>query len=437
MEMSVSEKLKILGAGAKYDVSCASSGVSRKSGSGQTGSTVFSGLCHTFTEDGRCISLLKVLMSNKCRFNCAYCVNRAENDIPRASFTPRELADLTMEFYRRNYIEGLFLSSGVVGSPDNTMELMIKTVKILREEYRFGGYIHAKIIPGADERLAERMGRLCDRISINLEFASRRALKLLASDKSQTDIIGSMGSVTNRLLENAEERRKFKSAPPFAPAGQSTQLIIGATAERDYTIVRLAQALYKRLGMKRVYYSAYVPVVKHPDLPGRDTSPPLVREHRLYQADWLIRFYGFTPEDIFSDRDESLDLEVDPKISWALKHADFFPVEVNTADYYTLLRVPGIGQRTAQRIVQARRFSRLEDINLIKMGMVRRAFYFITVNGRFLGRCAPDNPALKFMLRDNNINCQITFDSLMSAKRLEDEGSAAGLISAVSASSPA
>lgn len=432
MELSTAEKLKILGAGAKYDVSCASSGVNRKAKPGQVGSAAACGLCHTFTEDGRCISLLKVLMSNQCIFNCAYCVNRADNDIPRTAFTPREIADLTIEFYRRNYIEGLFLSSGVVGSPDNTMELMINAIRILREEYRFGGYIHAKIIPGSDNRLADILGRLCDRISINMEFASHRALRLLAVDKSHTDIIGSMGNVTNRLVQNKEERRKFKSAPLFAPAGQSTQLIIGATAERDYTIVRLAQALYKKLGMKRVYYSAYMPIVKHPDLPGKDVSPPLVREHRLYQADWLMRYYGFTPEDIFSDKDESLDLEVDPKISWALKHADFFPIEVNSADYYTLLRVPGIGQRTAKRIIQSRRFSRLDDKSLVKMGMIRRAFYFITVNGKFLGRCAPDNPALKFILKDNNLNGQITFDSIISDKRIEDEKSAAKLISAVS-----
>lgn len=432
MNLSIAEKLKILGAGAKYDVSCASSGINRKAKPGQIGSTTACGLCHTFAEDGRCISLLKVLMSNQCIFNCAYCVNRADNDIVRTAFTPREIADLTIEFYRRNYIEGLFLSSGVVGTPDNTMELMIKAIRILRNEYRFGGYIHAKIIPGSDKRLADILGRLCDRISINMEFASHRALNLLASDKSHKDIISSMGNVTNQLVQNKEERRKFKSAPLFAPAGQSTQLIIGATAERDYTIVRLAQALYKKLGMKRVYYSAYMPIVKHPDLPGKDTSPPIVREHRLYQADWLMRFYGFTPEEIFSDKDESLDLEVDPKISWALKHADFFPVEVNSADYYTLLRVPGIGQRTAQRIVQSRRFSRLDDTNLVKMGMIRRAFYFITVNGRFLGRCLPDNPALKFILKDNSLNGQITFDNIIKGKQIEDEASAAKLISAVS-----
>mgnify|MGYP005806771829 FL=1 len=432
MNLSIAEKLKILGAGAKYDVSCASSGINRKAKPGQIGSTAACGLCHTFAEDGRCISLLKVLMSNQCIFNCAYCVNRADNDIVRTAFTPREIADLTIEFYRRNYIEGLFLSSGVVGTPDNTMELMIKAIRILRNEYRFGGYIHAKIIPGSDKRLADILGRLCDRISINMEFASHRALNLLASDKSHKDIISSMGNVTNQLVQNKEERRKFKSAPLFAPAGQSTQLIIGATAERDYTIVRLAQALYKKLGMKRVYYSAYMPIVKHPDLPGKDTSPPIVREHRLYQADWLMRFYGFTPEEIFSDKDESLDLEVDPKISWALKHADFFPVEVNSADYYTLLRVPGIGQRTAQRIVQSRRFSRLDDTNLVKMGMIRRAFYFITVNGRFLGRCLPDNPALKFILKDNSLNGQITFDNIIKGKQIEDEASAAKLISAVS-----
>ncbi len=412
MRMSLSEKLKILGAAAKYDVSCASSGVNRSGKPGGVGSAVSCGLCHSFTEDGRCLSLLKVLMSNQCVYDCAYCLNRASNDIPRAAFTPRELADLTIEFYRRNYIEGLFLSSGVLGTPDNTMEQMIKAITILRSEYLFNGYIHAKIIPGASDELTERLGRLCDRISVNMEFASHRALNLLAQDKSHKEIISSMGSVTNKLIQNKEERRLFKSAPDFAPSGQSTQLIVGATRERDYTIIRLADAMYKKLRLKRVYYSAYLPVVKHPDLPSLDISPPLQREHRLYQADFLLRFYQFTPEEILSQKDSDLDLDVDPKISWALRNPDFFPVEINTADYYTLLRVPGIGQRSAKRIVQSRRFSRLDETGLLKMGAVKRALNFITINGKFYGQCQPGHPMLRAILRDNDPSGQITFDTL-------------------------
>ena len=430
--MDVLEKLTILTDSAKYDVACTSSGSERPGDETGLGSTVAAGLCHAFAADGRCISLLKVLLSNCCVYDCKYCVNRVTNDVPRAAFTPRELADLTIGFYRRNYIEGLFLSSAVLRSPDYTMEQMIGVLELLRGEYRFRGYIHAKAIPGADPALVARLGLLADRISINIELPSERSLSLLAPDKSKRAILAPMKQVSQSVTQSKAELMRYRKAPQFAPAGQSTQMIIGASPETDYQILRLTEGLYQKYSLKRVFFSAYIPVAEDSLLPALDTKPPLLREHRLYQADWLMRYYGFMPEEIFSDKDESLDLEVDPKISWALKNADFFPVEVNSADYYTLLRVPGIGQRTAKRIIKSRQFSRLDDKSLVKMGMIRRAFYFITVNGKFLGRCTPDNPALKFILKDNNLNGQITFDSIISDKHIEDEKSAAKLISAVS-----
>ena len=383
--MDVLEKLTILTDAAKYDAACTSSGGNRTSKKGYVGNTSSSvaGCCHSFSADGRCVTLLKVLMTNCCVYDCKYCVNRRSNDTKRAAFTPEELADLTINFYRRNYIEGLFLSSGVLRSPDYTTELMIRSLRILREEYRFNGYIHAKAIPGAAPELVEQLGLLADRLSVNIELPSEAGLKLLAPDKTKQAILAPMRQIQTRNLENKEELVKYRYAPKFAPAGQSTQLIVGATPDSDFHILRLTQGLYDRYGLKRVFYSAYVPVVEHALLPSKDVKPPLLREHRLYQADWLLRFYGFRAEELLDEAHQDFDPRVDPKCSWALTHLDFFPVEVNTADYETLLRVPGVGVISARRILAARRNGRLHVDDLKKLGVVmKRAQYFLTASGR-------------------------------------------------------
>ena len=391
------KKLEILGAAAKYDVSCASSGINRGGAPGSIGSATACGICHSWTEDGRCVSLLKVLMSNVCSYNCAYCNNRCSNDIPRASFSPQELAQLTIEFYRRNYIEGLFISSAVVGNADYTMELFIWTLELLRHQYRFRGYIHAKVIPGADPQLVSRLGMLADRISCNIEFACRHSMALLAADKSHEAILTPMSFIRDRRLELAEVKR----GPQFVPAGQTTQLLVGAAGERDLTLLRLTEGLYSRYSLKRVYFSAYIPVASNPNLPAITTQPPLKREHRLYQADWLLRFYGFTASEILDSAHPNLDLTVDPKVDYALRHPELYPVEVNTADYELLLRIPGIGVTSARRIVAARKFGSLNETGLKKIGVVlKRARYFITIQGRFPGSCTPDNPALRDILSD-------------------------------------
>lgn len=383
--MDVLEKLTILTDAAKYDAACTSSGGNRTSKKGYVGNTSSSvaGCCHSFSADGRCVTLLKVLMTNCCVYDCKYCVNRRSNDTKRAAFTPEELADLTINFYRRNYIEGLFLSSGVLRSPDHTTELMIRSLRILREEYRFNGYIHAKAIPGAAPELVEQLGLLADRLSVNIELPSEAGLKLLAPDKTKQAILAPMRQIQTRNLENKEELVKYRYAPKFAPAGQSTQLIVGATPDSDFHILRLTQGLYDRYGLKRVFYSAYVPVVEHALLPSKDVKPPLLREHRLYQADWLLRFYGFRAEELLDEAHQDFDPRVDPKCSWALTHLDFFPVEVNTADYEALLRVPGVGIVSARRILAARRNGRLHVDDLKKLGVVmKRAQYFLTASGR-------------------------------------------------------
>ena len=383
--MDVLEKLTILTDAAKYDAACTSSGGNRTSKKGYVGNTSSSvaGCCHSFSADGRCVTLLKVLMTNCCVYDCKYCVNRRSNDTKRAAFTPEELADLTINFYRRNYIEGLFLSSGVLRSPDYTTELMIRSLRILREEYRFNGYIHAKAIPGAAPELVEQLGLLADRLSVNIELPSEAGLNLLAPDKTKQAILAPMRQIQTRNLENKEELVKYRYAPRFAPAGQSTQLIVGATPDSDFHILRLTQGLYDRYGLKRVFYSAYVPVVEHALLPSKDVKPPLLREHRLYQADWLLRFYGFRAEELLDEAHQDFDPRVDPKCSWALTHLDFFPVEVNTADYETLLRVPGVGVISARRILAARRNGRLHVDDLKKLGVVmKRAQYFLTASGR-------------------------------------------------------
>ena len=384
--MDVLEKLAILTDAAKYDAACTSSGVKRSSRPGYIGNTSSSvmGCCHTFSGDGRCVTLLKVLMTN-CVYDCKYCVNRCSNDVLRAAFTPAELADLTIQFYRRNYIEGLFLSSGVMVSPDYTTERMIRCLELLRNQYRFNGYIHAKTIPGTSPELVTRLGLLADRLSVNIELPSEQGLQTLAPNKTRQAIFRPMGLITGALQENREALAKYRHAPQFAPAGQSTQMIVGATADSDRHILTLAQSLYRKYQLKRVFFSAYVPVVESSLLPALDTKPPLLREHRLYQADWLLRFYGFQAEELLDEAEPNFDTRLDPKCTWALRHPDFFPVEVNTADRETLLRVPGIGTVSARRILCARRGGPLSHQDLQKLGVVmKRAQYFITCKGKFL-----------------------------------------------------
>jgi len=383
--MDILKKLKILSDAAKYDVSCSSSGSNRKGKKGELGSTNESGICHSWADDGRCISLLKILFTNYCIYDCAYCVNRASNDVPRTAFTPDEVADLTINFYKRNYIEGLFLSSAVYKSPNYTMELLTSTVKKLREEYRFNGYIHLKAIPGSDKELIEKAGMYVDRMSVNIELPSDEGLKLLAPQKNKNAIIKPMSFINTRIKQALEERQKFKHSQSFVPAGQTTQLIVGATQDSDLKILKLSEALYKGFKLKRVYYSAFIPVSNHPNLPAL-TSPPLLRENRLYQADWLLRFYGYSADEILSDEKPNFDLALDPKCDWALRNIELFPVEVNKADYYLLLRVPGIGVRSAKRIIAARKFGALSYEDLKKLGVVlKRAKYFITCSGKHYG----------------------------------------------------
>ena len=383
--MDLLEKLTILTDAAKYDAACTSSGVKRGFQPGKIGNTTSSiaGCCHSFSGDGRCITLLKVLLSNCCAYDCKYCVNRRSNDTRRATFTPRELAELTIGFYRRNYIEGLFLSSGVLGNPDYTTEQMICALRILREEYHFNGYIHAKAIPGTSPELVQQLGMLADRLSVNIELPSQEGLKSLAPDKTKQAILRPMGFIRDRGTQNREELAKYRHAPIFAPAGQSTQLIVGATKDTDRHILHLTQSLYDRYHLKRVFYSAYVPVVEHSLLPALDTAPPLLREHRLYQADWLLRFYGFRAEELLSEEQPDFNTLLDPKCNWAIGHLEHFPVEVMRADYEMLLRVPGIGPISAKRIISARRTSHIHFEDLKKLGVVvKRAQYFVTCCGK-------------------------------------------------------
>ena len=381
--MDLMEKLKILSAAAKYDAACTSSGVDRKSAPDGIGNSTACGICHSFSADGRCISLLKVLFSNACAYNCQYCVNRCTNDAPRASFTPRELADLTIQFYRRNYIEGLFLSSGILRNPDYTCEQLIETLRLLRQEYRFNGYIHVKAIPGADPALIAQLGMLADRMSVNIELPSEQSLNALAPNKSRNAILKPMTQIRDGISENRTDLVRYRHAPKFAPAGQSTQMIIGATPESDYQILRLSEALYRKYALKRVFFSAYMPVVESSLLPSLDTKPPLLREHRLYQADWLLRFYGFTAGEILDEANPNFNPFLDPKANWAVHHLDQFPVEVNTAPYEMLLRVPGVGVRSARRIIAARRTGSLDFDALKRMGVVlKRAQYFLLCRGK-------------------------------------------------------
>lgn len=383
--MNLLDKLTILTDAAKYDASCTSSGVIRGSRPGMIGNTSSSiaGCCHSFSADGRCISLLKVLMTNYCVYDCKYCINRRSNDTRRTAFTPRELAELTVQFYRRNYIEGLFLSSGVLRDPDYTTLRMIETLRLLRREFAFNGYIHAKAIPGTSPELVQQLGYLADRLSVNIELPSQKGLAALAPDKSKAAILAPMRLIEAKDRQNKEELVKYRHAPAFAPAGQSTQLIVGATEDSDRHILHLTESLYDRYRLKRVFYSAYVPVVENPLLPDLHTKPPLLREHRLYQADWLLRFYGFRADELLDDQHPNFDPMLDPKCYWAITHPEQFPVEIMTADLGRLLRVPGIGPTGARRILSARRTGLLHFDDLKKMGIVlKRAQFFILCGGR-------------------------------------------------------
>lgn len=400
--MDIVRKLEILADAAKYDVACTSSGIDRGAQKGKLGNTLAAGCCHSFSADGRCISLLKVLMTNVCCYDCAYCVNRCTNEVPRAAFTPQELADLTISFYRRNYIEGLFLSSGVLKSPDYTTELMIKTLQILRFQYGFRGYIHAKAVPGTAPELVAQLGHLADRMSVNMELPSQKSLELLAPQKSKQDILAPMRQIRDSIADEAETRlatrncttylapcKPKKKERAFVPAGQSTQMIIGATPETDYDILYLTAALYQKMNMKRVFYSAYIPVNDDPRLAGLG-AVQLDREHRLFQADWLLRFYSFNVSEIIEPDRPFLETDVDPKANWALNHLDFFPVEVNKASLEELLRVPGIGALGARKILKARKSRALGEAELRKIGIAyKRARYFITMNGAYGGTGIP------------------------------------------------
>ena len=386
----IKEKLEILADAAKYDVSCSSSGGNRKNTNKGLGDSSSSGICHTYTEDGRCVSLLKILLTNFCIYDCAYCVTRKSNDIQRAAFTVDEVVDLTINFYRRNYIEGLFLSSGIFKNADYTMERLVRVAKKLRLEHNFNGYIHLKSIPGASDEIMREAGLYADRLSMNLEIPTESGLKLLAPDKNHQDMIKPMRFVKNELIQYKEEKKKFKSTPKFAPAGQSTQVIVGATQENDFQIIQVADHFYNNFNLKRVYYSGYVPVSNDARLPAIGAQVPLVRENRLYQADWLMRFYGFKANEILEKNNPFLDLEVDPKMGWALRNITQFPVIIQNAPLEMILRVPGIGVKSAHKIVYARRFQNLTMEHLKKIGVsVNRAKYFISVSN--------ENTHLKFL----------------------------------------
>lgn len=385
-KMSIYEKLQILTDAAKYDVACTSSGVERKGDGTGIGNCSKAGICHSFSADGRCISLLKILFTNECIYDCKYCVNRSSNDVIRTSFTPDEICTLTMEFYRRNYIEGLFLSSGILKNPNYTMELIYAALYKLRHVCNFQGYIHVKAIPGADPILIQKVGFLADRMSVNLELPTAESLRLLAPHKSRKNILAPMRLVQEKSKENRQELTLYKSAPRFVPAGQSTQMIIGASPETDYQILRVAESLYQKFGLKRVFYSAFVAVNEDKALPARTSDgPPLLREHRLYQADWLLRYYKFEANELLNEKNPNFNIFLDPKCNWALNHLEYFPVEVNRASYDVLLRVPGIGYKSAGRIVKARRFGSLGFEDFRKMGVVlKRALYFITCSGKMM-----------------------------------------------------
>ncbi len=378
MTERVREKLKILADAAKYDVSCSSSGSKRTNHNKGLGNATGMGICHSYTQDGRCVSLLKILLTNHCIFDCAYCVSRKSNDVKRAAFTVQEVVDLTIGFYRRNYIEGLFLSSGIFKNADFTMERLVRIAKDLRTIHKFNGYIHLKAIPGASEELLHEAGLYADRLSVNLEIPSEKSLKLIAPEKNFKDVYEPMNYLSGKIVDYKAEKKKIKSTPLFSPGGQSTQLVIGATPETDHHILQLSKSLYHEQKLKRVYYSGYIPISDDNRLPAI-AKPPLMREHRLYQADWLMRFYGFDADEIVDANNPNLDLHLDPKVGWALRHPELFPVDLQKAPYESILRVPGIGVKSALMIVQSRRFGKLYAEHVKKMGLVwKRAKYFIT-----------------------------------------------------------
>ncbi len=415
MNENIFEKLKILADAAKYDVSCVSSGVDRKNNKiGSIGNASASGICHTWSADGRCISLLKILLTNDCIYDCMYCLNRVTNNVERATFTPEEVAELTIQFYRRNYIEGLFLSSAVNVSPNHTMENIYKTLLLLRTKYMFGGYIHVKIIPGADPEIIKKTGFLADRMSVNIELPTTESLQLLAPQKKTEKLLLPMNQIKTETQINSEERKKYKNVKKFVPGGQSTQVIIGATNDSDSTILNLSQSLYDKINMKRVFFSAYIPVISSPNLPALSTVPPLKREHRLYQADWLMRFYQFKSEELFTDTERNLDLEFDPKITWAFRNIDKFPIEVNKASYEDLLRIPGFGVLTVNRIIKERRGALLTYDSLKKMRTaLNRAKYFITVNGKYYGGVGVEPEYIKNEIRQKELQEQLNLFQLL------------------------
>lgn len=424
-EMSIMDKLGILTDAAKYDVACTSSGVERKGTSVSIGNCAAAGICHSFSSDGRCISLLKILLTNECIYDCKYCQNRCSNDIPRATFTPEEICTLTMEFYRRNYIEGLFLSSGILQNPTKTMELIYRTIWLLRNKYKFNGYVHVKAIPGADSELIRQTGFLADRMSINLELPTAEGLKALAPNKHRKTILTPMRQIQNGIEANKNELVLYRNAPKFVAGGQSTQMIIGATPESDYQILNVAESLYQKFNLKRVFYSAFVNVTGDKALPALPGGPPLLREHRLYQADWLLRFYGFKGEELLDESRPYFNVLLDPKEDWAVRHLEQFPVEINKASIQMLLRVPGIGVKSAQRIVAARRSTNLTFSDLKKIGVVlKRALYFVTCNGRMMYPVKLDEDYIVRNLTDVRERVQFGSDG-MSYRQMSlfDDGS--------------
>jgi len=421
--MELHRKLKILSDAAKYDVSCSSSGSKRKNTPGGMGNASQAGICHSWTEDGRCVSLLKILYSNACIYDCVYCTNRRSKDRERATFTPREVVELTLNFYKRNYIEGLFLSSGVLKNPDYTMEQMIEVVKKLRET-NFNGYIHLKGIPGADPFLVHKAGEYVDRMSVNIEFPSEKSLLLLAPQKERRGILQPMNLLERGIRENREEHRSLSQKRFFLPAGQSTQLIVGASPENDRTIIRLTEGLYHKYQLKRVYYSAYIPTEEHSLLPSIQSKPPLLREHRLYQADWLLRFYGFKAEELLGESNPNFDLNLDPKCFWALQNFERFPMEINLVSYDVLLRIPGIGVRSAMKILRARKIKKLSFEDLKKMGVVlKRAKYFILCNGKYHGGVSlyPDNVRAQLLGFNKNQGVQLSIFDQQHQRILKEE----------------
>lgn len=399
----IKEKLNILADAAKYDVSCASSGSSRTNTNKGLGNSTGMGICHSYTEDGRCVSLLKILLTNHCIYDCAYCVSRRTNDIKRAGFKVQEVVDLTINFYRRNYIEGLFLSSGIFKNPDHTMERLIRVAKKLREEENFNGYIHLKSIPGCSDDLMYEAGLYADRLSINIEIPTVSGLKLLAPEKDHKDFIQPMKKVKNEIIRYNNERKIIKNIPKYAPAGQSTQMIVGATGESDKDVMYSATYYYKKYNMKRVYYSGYVPVLEDNRLPAIGSQVPMLRENRLYQTDWLLRFYGFAVNEILNDDYPNLDMDVDPKLSWALRNMHLFPVDVNTADKRLLARIPGLGIKSVHKIINARKFRKLNWEHLKKIGVaLNRAKYFMVCDSKEWERKDREPNKIKGLILQNS-----------------------------------